>query len=295
MKKQSNSREITIFRSNSFLSAAQGKDIKDFFSASSRSIGAYFESASSRRIGTGLSFEEEKLLLPEILEVPAEHVEFRKKLADFYADMDTKVPYDNGLTLEIGLTNSNTDGVSSSNMPLKLMDYLRYRHAIKHPQVAMKKEDADGNNMKDFYIFDKAEVSKRSTKLRELQDQAMKAYQDTKGDDTKVKQALILLGVNPDQVLPEEHIDLLRNAAEKDPKKFLDIIQDKDLETLAWLKSMVDNNVLKVMHQKYFDTETDQMIGSNQEEAIYYFRDDLHSDHVGTLKARLQDKLLAVK
>ena len=73
-----NSRKITIYRSGSFLSVAQGKDVQDFFSSSKRSIGSYFESGASRRIGTGLSFDEEALLLPHILDVPAEHTEFRK-------------------------------------------------------------------------------------------------------------------------------------------------------------------------------------------------------------------------
>jgi hypothetical protein len=56
---------------------------------------------------------------------------------------------------------------------------------------------------------------------------------------------------------------------------------------------MVDAGVLKVMHNKYFDAETDKMIGNTEEEAIYYFKDDVYSDHVGTLKARLQDKQLS--
>jgi hypothetical protein len=273
---------------------AQGKDIKDFFSDSNRSIGAYFESSSSKRIGTGLSFEEEKLLLPELLEVPAEHVEFRKKLSEFYCDIDTKVPYDTGRTLEIGLEKSNTDDVSKGNMPINIMDYLRYRHAIKHPAVAPNKEESTGNGLKDFYVFDKAEVGKKSSKLLEDKDKAMIIYQETKEDVKKVRQALSMLGINPDKLDTDgDRKEALRAASEKEPVKFIKLMGDKDFEVVYYLKSMVDAGVLKVMHNKYFDAETDKMIGNTEEEAIYYFKDDVYSDHVGTLKARLQDKQLS--
>jgi hypothetical protein len=291
--KQTNSKQITIHRSGSFLSVAQGKDVKDFFSSSSQSIGSYYESHNSKRIGTGLSFAEESLLLPILLEVPAEHMEFRKKIGEFYQDIDTKVPYDNGVTLEIGLENSNTDDVSKSNMPINLMDYLRYRHALKHPYVALSKEAGTGNTMKSFYIFDKTEVNKKSSKALEDKDIAFAIYQEVKEDATKMRQALVLLGINPDKTDPSEHKEQLRTVAEKEPVRFAKVMGDKEFEINFWIQSMVDHGVLKVMHQKYFDTETDKLIGSNLEEAIYFFKDDTNSDTIGVMKARLQDKLLA--
>jgi len=291
--KASNSRKITIYRSGSFLSVAQGKDVQDFFSASKRSIGSYFESGASRRIGTGLSFDEEALLLPHILDVPAEHVEFRKKLNEFYQDVDTSVPYDTGRTLEIGLINSNTDDVSKSNMPIDIMDYLRYRHAIKHPQVALSKDLADGNTLKEFYIFDKFEVSKKSSKQLEIKDAALAIYQEIKNDTTKVRMALVLLGINPDKLDSGDFIETLRNAAEKDPKKFLDVMGDKEFEVNFWIQSMVNYKIVKVFGKKYFDAETDKLLGNDLEETIYFFKDDTNSDLIGTMKARLQDKQLS--
>lgn len=288
-----NSRKITIYRSGSFLSVAQGKDVQDFFSSSKRSIGSYFESGASRRIGTGLSFDEEALLLPHILDVPAEHTEFRKKLNEFYQDMDTSVPYDTGRILEIGLDHSNTDNVSKGNMPIDIMDYLRYRHAIKHPQVALSKDTADGNTLKEFYIFDKFEVSKKSSKQLEVKDAALAIYQEIKSDDTKVRMALVLLGINPDRLETGDYIETLRGAAEKDPKKFLEVMGDKEFEINFWIQSMVNYKIVKVFGKKYFDAETDKLIGNDLEETIYFFKDDVNSDLIGTMKARLQDKQLS--
>jgi hypothetical protein len=291
-KAQSNSRKVTIHRSGSFLSVAQGKDVQDFFSGSKRSIGSYFESVDSRRIGSGLTFKEETLLLPLVLDVPSEHPDFRKKLNEFYIDIDTQVPYDTGRTLEIGLESSNTDEVGKTNMPLNIMDYLRYRHALKHPQVALNKELSDGNSMKEFYIFDKFEVGKKSSKKLETQDQAMQVYQAVKDDANKVRQALVLLGINPDIVEVADHVSKLREKAEKEPGKFIEVLQTKDFEINYWIQSMLDYKIVKKFGNKYFDAETDKLLGNDLEETIYFFRDDVNSDLIGTMKARLQDKQL---
>lgn len=286
-----NSRTITIYRSNSFLTAAQGKDVADFFSSSNQSIGSYFEK-NSRRIGSGLTIQEEKLLLESVLGVKPDHPEFMQRLANFYKDMDTKVPYDTGVKLEIGLTASNTDNVSDKNMPLDLMDYLRYRHALNHPYVAESKEMADGNPTKHFYIFDKTQVMKKADIAREQQDAAIMVYNEVKMDEKKVRQALFLLGVNPDKLDAGEYIGTLRGIAEREPKKFLEVLKDKHFETNFWIQSMVDNKVLKKLNNKYFDAETDKLIGNSLEETIYFFNDDTNSEMIGMLKARLQEKTL---
>ena len=286
------SKTVTIFQSGSFLAVAQGKDVKDFFSGAKKFIGSYYESGGSPRIATGLSFQEETLLLPLILEVPAEHPDFRKTLNDFYRNISTLVPYEHGLTLEIGLSESNTDAVSKSNLPINLIDYLRYRHAIRHPHVAPNKEAAAGNQLKMFYIFDKTEVSKKSSKKLEQQDAALVIYQSVKDDPRKTAMALTLLGVDPNKLDESEHRATLKSKAEQVPDKFIAVLEDKDFETNYWIESMVNHKIIKKMGQKYFDAETDRLLGSSLEEVIYFFRDDSNSDVVVTLKARLQDKTI---
>lgn len=291
-KATTNSHKITIYRSGSFLAVAQGKEVRDFFSASRQSIGAYFESNSSRRIASGLTPEEEELLVPEFVGYAVDHPEYRKKRDEFFSDIDTAVPYDGGRTLEIGLKNSNKDAMSKGNPPLEPMDYIRYRHALGHPKVAPTQEASVGNMMMSFYIFDKVEAGKRNSLKMSKQDDALNAYQEIKNDPNKVRQALVLLGTNPDVLDVVEHVGALRAHAEKTPDNFLSVMKDKNFEITYWLKTMVDHKILKVMGKKYFDAETDRLIGNDLEEATYFFLDDLNSDLIGTLKARLQDKLL---
>jgi hypothetical protein len=280
-------RTVTFFRSTPFLAKAQGSDLQDFFAASKVSIGSYFAEQGSPRIASGLSFHEEKILLPKILDVPADHPEFRKKLGLFYAGLSVKVPYDGGVTLNISLEDDSKE-LSEDNLPVAILDYLKYRVCIKHPKMAASQEIAEGNSKYEFYVFDPVASSKRKEEKREIEDGAQQAYLEVKRDKNKVEQALILLGVNPHQ--EKNPVDKLKSLAVKDPKRFLEVINLKDFEVHALIQSLVDNKIVKVLMSKYFDVESDKLLANSKEEFVMFLQDDDQSDVIGTLKARLQDK-----
>ncbi len=289
-----NSKQITIFRTNSFMAAAQGADAAGYLSTMKRSIGSNFEGGGSKRVSSGLTFAEEDLLLPRLLEVEADDREFNKKRTEFFCDIDTSVDYSHGRTLEIGLEKSNSDDVSRSNMPINVMDYIRYRHALKHPQVAASKEDAIGNQMIQFYIFDKTSVQKNSDLKLEIQDAASKAYHEMANNPEKVSQALTLLGISLLTPLglmtPGEQKQALKDQATLKPKEFLDMYETKDFEINFWIKDMLNTNVLKKLGDKYFEDQTDVLIANSMEELIWFFKDDTNSDRIVSLKAQQIEK-----
>lgn len=290
-----NSKTVTIFRAGSFLSRAQGKEIDDFFASSKKSIGSYWESVSSKKLGSGLTFKEESLLLPHLIDVDADDREFRKKVSEFYINMDTQVPHDKGRTLEIGLETSNTKEVSKDNMPLNISDFVRWKHAIGHPFVAKSKEEADGNALIEFYIFDKSEVIKKNTKKADERDAAMQIYLEIKGDKEKVDMMLTLLGKDPREFSGPEAFESklaeLRKFAESSPETFTTIHNEGDLTARYWIKTMINVGVIKTMGAKHFDAESDKLIGHNLEETLYYFNDEENSDVVVMLKSRAQESM----
>jgi hypothetical protein len=290
--KHKNSHEITIWRAGTFLTETQGEAVKDYFEMTKMSIGSYFEGKGSTRIASGLSFAEERILLPLVLEVTADDREFLKKRNDFYAIMDTQVSYKNGVTLEIGLSESNKLEITNTNLPLKVSDYLRYRQIIEHPSVAKSKEEMVGNSLKKFYIFDSIEVSgKRKSQLEES-DNALQAYLELEKEPLKVKQALLLLNVLPAKI-PDDAGDakeMLKDFALKNPKKFLDMKENTEFETNYWLKALVTSGVLKVYSGKYVDAETDKVLANDEKEMIFFFKDEENSDTITVLKARHQEK-----
>lgn len=293
--KHPNSRTVTLFRAGSILSRAQGAEVDDFFSSSKQPIGSYFDSVNSLKVGSGLTFAEEELLLPGIIDTPASDKDFRKKVTDFYSDLTTPVPHGTGTVLEIGLESSNDIEVSKKNMPLNLMDYLRYRHALKHPWVAENQDKAKGDQTIHWYIFDKYAMQAKNTKRIKEQDAAMQVYLKIKNDPAIVDQVLTLLGIDPRTFIgPEKEglkIEALRNKLETDPIKFTSVYEDGNLEIRYAIQTMINVRVLKQVGSRLIDAETEKIIGNTLEEAIYYFLDDEKSDEVVTLKARMQEAM----
>ena len=292
-----NSRKIVIYRSGSFLSRAQGKEIDDFFAMSKKSIGSYWENVSSKKIGSGLSLAEENILMPFLVDADADDKEFRKKVGAFFQDIDTKIPYNTGLTLETGLLLSNDKPVffskepEKNNMPIELMDYVRYRHALKHSKVAASKEHADGSARYEFYIFDKSETLKKNTKKSEEKDAALSIFLTIKPDIKKVEMMLTLLGHDARifEGNADAMIDKLRTESETRCKVFIETYNNTELEINYWIRTMLNTGVLKNIGPKYFDAETDKLIGNSLEETVYYFKDEENSDVVVSLKARMQE------
>lgn len=288
-----NSKTVVIFRAGSFLSRAQNSEVDDFLSTTKKSIGSYWENASSRRIGSGLSYPEESILLPPLVDATAEDREFRKKVSSFYLEIDTQIPHQTGKTLEIGLEVSNTSPISDKNFPINLMDFLRYRHILNHPMVAKTKEEADSNSSKEYYIFDKSDVIKKNTLKTTEKDAAMQIYLEIKNEEKKVDDMLIVLGTDPREFTGNDastlKLEELRKKAEEEPGTFVALYQESDLDVRAWIKAMTNTGVFTMIGPKYLDGETKKLIGNTTEEVIYFFKDEENSEVVSMLKARLQE------
>lgn len=296
--KHKNSRTVTIFRAGSFLSRAQGPGIEEHFASSKVSIGSYFESVSSTMVGSGLTFEEQDILLPLLVDAPKEDREFRKLVRAYYENIDTKVPHGTGCVLEIGLLVDNDKPVSKDNLPIELIDFVRYRHAYHHPFMAKNKEEAESNALMQFYIFDKNQVQEKSTAKTIEKDAAMQIYLSIKKDEAKVNMMLTLLNIDPREYPDtaagkDQKIEKLRALAEGDKtaKKFVEIHDTEDFDIKYWLESMKNTGVLKVFGNKFVDAETQKIIGNSVEEAVFFFKDDANSATVGILKAKQQEAL----
>lgn len=290
-----NSKKVTIFRAGSFLSRAQGKEVDEYFSQSKVSVGSYYEKKDSRKIANGLTPYEENLLLPSYVDADPGEREFRKKVSEFYMDIDTKVPFRIGITLEIGLSEDNTKPVSEKNSPLETMDYLRYRHAIGHPFMAVSKEEAESNATKQYYIFDPTTVQSKNKKKNLEQDAAMQIYLSVKDKPEQVSMMLTLLGTDPREFFgpsaDDLRIEALRKIAESKAMLFNKTHAESDLEKRYWVKTLVNTGVFKLLGERYVDAETKKIIGNNLEETIAYFTDEENSDAVVLYKSRMQEAL----
>ncbi len=305
MAEHINSKIVTIFRAGSFLSRAQGTAGADFTAGARMSIGAYFTSCESKRMGSGLSFEEEAILLPLVLDCDATDRQFRTKVSEYYNDMDTPIPFQTGKQFEIGLRLDNNKPLmfdpkdpSKSNLPIKVEDYIRFHHAKGHPDVAPSKEKADGSSIYKYYILDRSEVLKKNTKKNEERDAAMQQYLEIKLVPLKVDQMLTMLGTDirdfsgSEADIRNEKVEKLKVYAEKEPERFTRIYTNRDLEAEFEISMMVNLGIMKLVAGKYVDGETNKMIGHNMEETVLWYTDDENSDIVRLYKERKQEKML---
>lgn len=287
-----NSRTVTIYRAGSMLSRAQGPEIDELSANSRQSIGSYFESPGSMKIATGLSLAEEKILMPKVINIPADDRDFRKAVNDFFTDITTMVPHQRGVELEVGLLENNEHVISEDNLPINIIDYIRYRHAKGHPWVAENHETAKGDQTKQYYIFDKYNIQHKNSKRMKDEDAAMTIYLKISKDMNIVDQMLVVMGVDPRSFVGPQKDSLkvaeLRNLAKDKSEDFIKAYTEEDLELRYTIKSMLKLGVLKEVGSRIIDAETDALIGNTLEETIWWFKDDGNSDSVVVLKARMQ-------
>jgi hypothetical protein len=278
------SRIIIIHRQLSFGQAAHtDPELIDWFNQAFKAISPYWK---GKVVGTGLTYQEQKLLLPYVLGVESDDREFRKRVELFYHELLTKVP-PQGLKLEIGLED-DSQSIGDHNLPINIQNYIIYRHAIGHPKMAMSKEEADRNPIKSFYIYDPAQVTSADIQLNTLEDQATAAYFKYKDDEVKVDQILTMLGVDikklgySDKVLKLKSFTKKQDAKgdlenQSDLVRFIDICDDPDLMLKYLIQEMVGAQILERQGMTIFIKETGEAIGANAKEAVAYLKNPKNS------------------
>lgn len=293
-----NSRLITIFRSNNFVLQSQTPDknveIADWLALSNKNIGPYFESNSARIIGSGMTEEEKRLLLPYIIQVVPTDVNWPKACFNYFNSLVTKIPFSGGKTFQIGLTKDNNAAISNENLPLNIEHYVRWRHARNHPWMAGSMSEASGNQLKYFYMDDPEIAHKEETDKLVLQDKADTIWLQIKDQASKVSMLLTLMGGEPRDHQSLRNADTrmkndLRKRINAKPDKFIEIYEDKHFETRYWLKAMMNAQVVKKFGEAYVYGESRSILGYSEDEVVLFFENPKNEDVLILLKSYTQD------
>jgi len=284
-----NSYKVWIRRKQTNIEKVQ-KDIPEYIARSKKFASAYWESKDSRVVGSGLTEGEKRLLLPDIIGVMPDEREWKAKSIEFYTELASNIPAGEGLKLEIGLETSNAKEVSEKNMPLNVMDYIRYRHIKDNPKTAESLEAAKGNMLKEFYIFDpNAERIANNKKIAD-RDEANAKYASIKSKPDVVNALLITYGVNPDLILEADRVTELSERVQKDPETLLKAMKDESLIKRATIRSMVEYKILVILDSAYYIASDKTKIGSSEDEAIIWVSDsDKNGNTVTLLLGLLQE------
>lgn len=241
-----------------------------------KKLGSIYVSRSPLR---GLSQEDERKYLPEVLGIGADHSDFQKTVRRFWADFSIDVPHD-GVVLDITTTDKNE--------PLHIDDWIKYQWAKKHRFVGDSKQDMQKDPLKAFYIYDpEVEVQKANSGLQDKK-AAYKEFIRISSDADSIVRVLRVLGQsNPDNMSEAQRENMLAQLMEDNPQKFLKISTDKDLETRDLIFKMIEANVIRQIGPSYLYLETS--IGDTLEETIQYIKNKRNSQTVAEMKAKLKE------
>lgn len=267
-------------------------EVKAYFDNAFRALGSYW-TKGSMRVGTGLNIQEENILMPYLLNIPAQDRDFREKATQFFHDISTKVDPVNsdgkgGTRLEVGLFTDNDEPISEKNLPLNVSDYIRWRHALTHPEVAMSEEESRSSSLKHYYIFDPVTVRNTSVSDADFKDESFAGYLEVKKNPDVINQYLTLLNIDPAKHRGAESVKL-REVAEKQPKEFLKVHLDKDKNGKFLIKSLVNAGVLEELGTRLLIKENGFQIGGTLQEAIAYLKDKENTQQLAIFKALVQD------
>ena len=231
----------------------------------------------------GFSLEEEKKYMQGVLDVNPDHVDWPKHSKLFWAELTIPVGF-TGVELEVG---TNEDG-----SPISIMDYIKYNFALKHPHVALTKEEMNKEFNKRFYIQDLTREDKVKNNSIKLKKDADKEFIKVSSNLNNMKRILrIMSNSNPDRMTDDQVENALYEIKNKEPKKFIKIAIDKNLEIKAEIEEMVSAGVLrKIGSQVIF---IDEVLGDTTDDTVVYLKDKKNSGKLTLLRAKLKELALA--
>lgn len=277
----------------------------------SKSIGSEFAKGSRDTI-RGLTHLQERVYLPNILGVQTNDPNFPLKAKDFWSDF-TITPTVEGLRLNIATTKSKVstkvtkegievDEIIEIDTPVDWDSYIVYNFAMKSSRVAKTKEERTNIGMYDFYLVDLAEEQDKKVSDFEVKDKADGIYVrltiDTKWEQNEDKINWILeVMKDKKKFIDVESMDKtekkmsLSQHKETNPREFISVVEDDNLEHKAFLNKCLSNRVILKEGNNYFNQ--DENIGSDATVSSW-FKSPVNSAKVLQLKSRL-DKVIQDK
>ena len=227
----------------------------------------------------GFDPEDEKKYMQEVLDVSPDHGDWPRHSKQFWAELTIPVGF-TGVELEVGMDDDDN--------PISIMDYIKYRFALKHPHVAMTKEEMDSTFSKRFYIQDLTRVDKVKNNEIQVKKDADKEFIKISSKVSDMKRVLRLMSnSNPDRMTDDQIENALYELKSSKPKQFIRIATDKNLTLKAEIEEMVSAGVLrKIGNQIIF---IDEVIGDTMSDAVVYLKDKKNSGTLTILRSKLKE------
>lgn len=243
-------------------------------------IGSHFD---GRAPLSGLSKEDEKKYLPDIVGVGPDDPSFTQKVREYWATLTIPVPMI-GTILDV-TTDENGEPFSTN-----LEDWIKFQWAKKHKLVAMNEKEMKEDPRKQYYIYNPEDEINRQNQELQVKMKADAAFIKVlqSKDIDRVKSIIRIMDViNPDNLTDKAAQNKLYQLKEDKPQEFLVVATDKKLEVKAQIQELINQEILrKVGGQIIY---IDQVIGETINDAVAWYTDARNSQTVADLKAKLKE------
>jgi len=246
------------------------------YAESKRKIGSSF--TKSGQTNKGLTFSEEKELLPALLGLQYNDPNFFQKSERFFAELSIDVEHGSG-------TKFNAS-VDDKGNPVNLMDYVKYKFALAHPFVAADEQACMSSQKYKYFVHDPSKEMEEKHSALEVKKKAYREFIKASADEAKMDMILLAMGSSPKGLSVVEKELKLENEVDADPVSFLKIVTDKNLEQTAFIEDCISSEVLRRVGTAYLNG--DEKIGDTLEESILFLKNKKNSEVLTVLKARLK-------
>ena len=278
----------------------QSRIPSEIMSESYVSLGSSFDS-NTNDILKGLTFEEEKAILPNLIGCSADSYEFIQRARTFWMNIDITIPVE-GKRLNITVNEhkyKNKDGEEVTDIiPVAPMDYVQYRFALKHSLCGNSLEDCESIKSPICYIEDAGILKEAAQSSLALKIKARSKYQEVatgKSVDLEtLKAVLIATRDKHNKTIPttEDAILItLEEVSEKFPQEFITACTDPLLKQKAFVTQLIEYNIVKSAGNSIYDDSVGiDAIADNIEDFIKYFSKPANTAYQAQLKAKLDSK-----
>lgn len=273
---------------------------------SKQKIGSSYKGSSVNR---GITLEEEKRWLKQILSLSPESPNWELATEEYWKNISRPVPAGDGLELEVGLryeneedykrdlnTLKNENGVvvNPKGNPINIADYILYRYCLGYVEVANSFDLVGMSPKINFYIYSK---EKEIQEKKISQNQKRDAYQLLYGNlsdrnwvdymlrcliDSNSKYTIKDLSTKDD----DEKDILLEETMNRNPSKFIAFGKDKNLELKALIELAIAIGALGRISNTATVTMDGVTIGNDLDEAVAFFNNPKNAQALGTVKAQ---------
>lgn len=255
----------------------------------------------------GLTFDEEEVLLPNLLGVQPKNDNWQKTTSDYWNNISKQVPKD-GLELEIGFNYKVSKERSEEEnyklgesckeeekykygFPINVVDYVLYRYCLVYSDVANSATDKHKSNRIRFYLYSKLEEIKTNHEALTLKNKAYGKYLEVLSNRDKVEDILRLMSDSDGNSLWQINLSdgeqdlILQKAMEEKPAMFISYYDDKVLEMKSFISKCITGQFLKrVPNTEVIMYGENTIIGNTIDEAVGYLRNEKNAQTLNTLR-----------